>query len=420
MPFESALQAEGKMNEWCTLKIMGEQLSQEERARYARHLILPEMGEEGQKKLKKSSVIVVGAGGLGSPSLLYLAAAGVGKIGIIDDDKVDITNLQRQVIHSTAAVGSLKVESAANRIRELNPEIEIVEHNIRLDVSNALELLSDWDVVIDGTDNFPTRYTINDACEILGKPWIFGSIHRFEGQVTVFNFNGGPNYRDLFPNAPPPELAPNCAEAGVLGVLPGIVGSVQSAEAIKLILGIGDLLSGQLMVIDAKSMKTRSLQFDKIPEREKITEMSEQLIMQACQSQEVRGEPPIGHVLEITPAEFVERRSQGWNPFLLDVRRENEAAIVSLPGTDLRIEHITVPAKAEDLPKDCDLVWLFVNRKNLTITADRGQLYTDNMTFKALAGDLHSYVSNEARCCLLEKDSITCSSTCKQEQYFSD
>ena len=356
MPFESALQAEGKMNEWCTLKIMGEQLSQEERARYARHLILPEMGEEGQKKLKKSSVIVVGAGGLGSPTLLYLAAAGVGKIGIIDDDKVDITNLQRQVIHSTAAVGSLKVESAANRIRELNPEIEIIEHNIRLDVSNALELLSDWDVVIDGTDNFPTRYTINDACEILGKPWIFGSIHRFEGQVTVFNFNGGPNYRDLFPNAPPPELAPNCAEAGVLGVLPGIVGSIQSAEAIKLILGIGDLLSGQLMVIDAKSMKTRSLQFDKIPEREKITEMSEQLIMQACQSQEVREEPPIGHVLEITPAEFVERRSQGWNPFLLDVRRENEAAIVSLPGTDLRIEHIIVPTKAEDLPKDRDLV----------------------------------------------------------------
>ena len=249
MSFESALQAEGKMNEWCTLKNMGEQLSQEERARYARHLILPEMGEEGQKKLKKSSVIVVGAGGLGSPTLLYLAAAGVGKIGIIDDDKVDITNLQRQVIHSTAAVGSLKVESAGNRIRELNPEIEIVEHNIRLDVSNALELLSDWDVVIDGTDNFPTRYTINDACEILGKPWIFGSIHRFEGQVTVFNFNGGPNYRDLFPNAPPSELAPNCAEAGVLGVLPGIVGSVQSAEAIKLILGIGDLLSGQLMAV---------------------------------------------------------------------------------------------------------------------------------------------------------------------------
>ena len=259
-------------------------------------------------------------------------------------------------VTTVVSFGTTWLTPRIQEFMELNPEIEIVEHNIRLDVSNALELLSDWDVVIDGTDNFPTRYTINDACEILGKPWIFGSIHRFEGQVTVFNFNDGPNYRDLFPNAPPPELAPNCAEAGVLGVLPGIVGSVQSAEAIKLILGIGDLLSGQLMVIDAKSMKTRSLQFDKIPEREKITEMSEQLIMQACQSQEVREEPPIGHVLEITPAEFVERRSQGWNPFLLDVRRENEAAIVSLPGTDLRIEHITVPAKAEDLPKDCDLV----------------------------------------------------------------
>ena len=353
---ESAVRAEGKMNEWCSLRPVDEQLSPEERARYARHLILPEMGEEGQKKLKKSSVIVVGAGGLGSPTLLYLAAAGVGKIGIIDDDKVDITNLQRQVIHSTAAVGSLKVESASNRIRELNPEIEVVEHNTRLDVNNALDLLSDWDMVIDGTDNFPTRYTINDACEILGKPWVFGSIHRFEGQVTVFNYDGGPNYRDLFPSAPPPELAPNCAEAGVLGVLPGIVGSIQSAEAIKILLDVGDSLSGQLMVIDAKSMKTRSLKFDKLPGREPVTEMSEQLIMEACQSQEIRKEPPIGKVLEITPAEFVERRTNGWNPFLLDVRRANEEAIVSLPGTDLRIEHIAVPAKSEDLPKDCDLV----------------------------------------------------------------
>ena len=344
------------MNELCSLRPVDKQLSPEERARYARHLILPEMGEEGQMKMKKSSVIVVGAGGLGSPTLLYLAAAGVGKIGIIDDDKVDITNLQRQVIHSTASVGSQKVESAANRIRELNPEIEVVEHNIRLDVNNALDLLSDWDVVIDGTDNFPTRYTINDACEILGKPWVFGSIHRFEGQVTVFNYDGGPNYRDLFPNAPPPELAPNCAEAGVLGVLPGIVGCIQSAEAIKLLLGVGDSLSGQLMVIDAKSMRTRSLKFDKLPERKPVTEMSEQLIMEACQSQEIRKEPPIGQVLEITPAEFVERRSKGWNPFLLDVRRENEEAIVSLPDTGLRIEHIAVPAKSEDLPKDCDLV----------------------------------------------------------------
>ena len=356
VPSESAVQAEGKMNELCSLRPVDEQLSPGERARYARHLILPEMGEKGQKKLKKSSVIVVGAGGLGSPTLLYLAAAGVGKIGIIDDDKVDITNLQRQVIHSTAAVGSLKVESAANRIRELNPDIEVVEHNTRLDVNNALDLLSDWDMVIDGTDNFPTRYTINDACEILGKPWVFGSIHRFEGQVTVFNYDGGPNYRDLFPNAPPPELAPNCAEAGVLGVLPGIVGSIQSAEAIKLLLGIGDSLSGQLMVIDTKSMKTRSLKFDKLPEREPVTEMSEQLIMEACQSEQIREEPPIGQVLEITPAEFVERCSEGWNPFLLDVRRANEEAIVSLPGTELRIEHIAVPANSEQLPKDCDLV----------------------------------------------------------------
>lgn len=335
---------------------MSSELSASERARYARHLMLPEMGEDGQKRLRDSSVMVIGAGGLGSPALLYLAAAGVGRIGIIDDDRIDITNLQRQVIHATSAVGELKVESAAARLRQLNPEIEVVEHNLRLSVANALELLEGYDVVVDGTDNFPTRYTVSDACEILGVPWVFGSIHRFEGQVSVFNLDGGPNYRDLFPTAPPPELAPNCAEAGVLGVLPGIVGSIQAAEALKLLLGVGEPLAGQLLAIDAKTMRMRSLSFERDASREMVTEMSEELVMAACASGQEQPEPPAGRVLEITPAEFVEKTSAGWSPFLLDVRRATEEAIVSLPGTDLRITHIQVPNQAETIPQDRDIV----------------------------------------------------------------
>lgn len=337
---------------------MGEELSATERARYARHLMLPEMGEDGQMRLRDSSVMVIGAGGLGSPALLYLAAAGVGRIGIIDDDRVDITNLQRQVVHATSSVGELKVESAAARLEELNPEIEVVQHEVRLSVANALELLSNYDVVIDGTDNFPTRYTVSDACEILGIPWVFGSIHRFEGQVSVFNVDGGPNYRDLFPTAPPPELAPNCAEAGVLGVLPGIVGSIQAAEALKLILGVGEPLAGQLLAIDAKTMRMRTLSYQRDASRETVTEMSEELVMAACASNVDEPEPELapGQVMKITPAEFVERRDSGWNPFLLDVRREVEESIVSLPGTNLRITHIAVPSRAAEIPQDRDVV----------------------------------------------------------------
>lgn len=337
-------------------EVVTEELSTTERARYARHLMLPEMGEEGQKRLRDSSVMVIGAGGLGSPALLYLAAAGVGRIGIIDDDRIDITNLQRQVIHATSSVGGFKVESAAARLGKLNPEIEVVEHNLRLSVANALELLDDWDVVVDGTDNFATRYTVSDACEILGIPWVFGSIHRFEGQVSVFNLDGGPNYRDLFPTAPPPELAPNCAEAGVLGVLPGIVGSIQAAEALKLLLGVGEPLAGQLLAIDAKAMRMRSLSFERDSSREVVTEMSEELVMAACATGSKREEPPTGTVLEITPAEFVEKTSAGWSPFLLDVRRATEEAIISLPGTDLRITHIQVPNRSDSIPQDMDIV----------------------------------------------------------------
>ena len=333
-----------------------DQLSPNERARYARHIILPDVGEDGQKALRQSSVMVIGAGGLGSPALLYLAAAGIGKIGIIDDDEVDISNLQRQIIHSTSDVGSLKSDSARRSISELNPGVDVVSFNTRLNAGNSLQLLAGWDVVIDGSDNFPTRYTISDACEILGTPWIFGSIHRFEGQVSVFNYNNGPNYRDLFPSAPSPELAPNCAEAGVLGVLPGIIGTMQASEAIKILLGIGKSLSGQLMVIDLKTMTTRLLTYGKDTTRKPITEMSEELVMAACETTRHPAEPTSSNTLQISPIDFVYKRAQGWKPFLLDVRRADEESITSLQGTDMRIMHLEVPSKMQELPRDNDIV----------------------------------------------------------------
>ena len=333
-----------------------DQLSPNERARYARHIILPDVGEDGQKALRQSSVMVIGAGGLASPALLYLAAAGIGKIGIIDDDEVDISNLQRQIIHSTSDVGSLKSDSARRSISELNPGVDVVSFNTRLNAGNSLQLLAGWDVVIDGSDNFPTRYTISDACEILGTPWIFGSIHRFQGQISVFNYNNGPNYRDLFPSSPSPELAPNCAEAGVLGVLPGIIGSMQASEAIKILLGIGKPLSGQLMVIDLKTMTTRLLTYGKDTTRKPITEMSEELVMAACEATRHPAEPTSSNTLQISPIDFVKKRAQGWKPFLLDVRRADEESITSLQGTDLRIMHLEVPSKMQELPRDNDIV----------------------------------------------------------------
>ena len=214
-----------------TENITDRSLTTNQKARFARHIMLPQVGEEGQKKIISSSVLVVGAGGLGSPVLMYLAAAGIGKIGIIDDDIVDITNLQRQIIHSTSSIGELKVDSAKKRISQINPDIEVEIFNFRLGIENIENIVKNYDIVVDGTDNFATRYTISDCCEILGKPWVFGSIHRFEGQVSVFNLNGSPNYRDLFPKAPPPELAPNCAEAGVLGVLPGMICLLYTSDA---------------------------------------------------------------------------------------------------------------------------------------------------------------------------------------------
>ena len=320
---------------------MSGQLSPEQRDRYARHLALPGVGSEGQGKLLKSSVLVIGAGGLGSPALMYLAAAGVGRIGIVDNDKVSPSNLQRQIIHSTSSIGSAKVKSASNWISELNPDIEIEEIEEKLTSDNSIRIISKYDVVIDGTDNFESRYLIGDSCEIVGKPWIFGSIHRFEGQVSSFNFKGGPNYRDLFPSPPPPELAPNCSEAGVLGILPGIVGTIQATEAIKIILGVGNCLSGELLVIDALTMDFRKLEFSLNTEREKVTSLSKK---------QEKGFSEIG------AKEFSKRRNEGWTPFLLDVRRSDEEQISSIRGTNSRIMHLEIPSRLEELPSQGDIV----------------------------------------------------------------
>ena len=329
-------------------------VSDEVSARYARHLALPEVGPGGQRLLTEGSILVVGAGGLGSPALLYLAAAGIGRIGIIDDDSVDLSNLQRQVLHSTSSVGEAKVVSAERRLSDLNPEVTIEAYETRLGVDNALDLIGGFDLVIDGSDNFSTRYLISDACEILGKPWVFGSIHRFEGQVTTFNLDGGPNYRDLFPKAPPMELAPNCAEAGVLGVLPGIVGSIQATEAIKIILGVGEPLSGRLLVIDALGMRMRSLSYSHDLSRAAVSALSDYAI--ECSNPANAIEEPQREMLEINPVDYIERVRQGWSPFLLDVRRMDEERIVSLEGTSLRIQHNLVPQRVEEVPRDRDVV----------------------------------------------------------------
>ena len=231
------------------------ELSHDEIRRYSRHLILDDVGVAGQRRLKGAKVLCIGSGGLGSPALMYLSAAGVGTIGVVDDDVVDESNLQRQIIHSTDAVGQPKVKSAEARVTQINPHVQLRTHPYRLTGENALEVIGQYDLVVDGCDNFPTRFLVNDACVILGKPLVYGAIQKFEGQVSVFNFDGGPNYRDLFSEPPPPGQVPSCAEAGVLGVLPGVIGCMQATEAIKIILGKGTSLSGRLLLYDAMRMR---------------------------------------------------------------------------------------------------------------------------------------------------------------------
>jgi sulfur-carrier protein adenylyltransferase/sulfurtransferase len=333
-------------------------LSNEEILRYSRHLIMPEVGMEGQLKLKNAKVLLIGTGGLGAPLGLYLAAAGVGRLGLVDFDVVDFTNLQRQVTFGSEDVGKHKTEAARARLSSLNPDIKIETFETKLDSSNALELFKDFDIIVDGTDNFPTRYLVNDACILLGKPNVYGSIFRFEGQVTVFGMPDGPCYRCLYPEPPPPGLVPSCAEGGVLGVLPGIVGSIQAMETIKLILGRGDNLIGRLLLFDALGMKFRELKLRKNPSCPMCgpNRTIHQLIdyYEFCG---IRGEeapaPALG-VPEISPREFKARLDRGDDLFILDVREPHEYQICNLKGTLIPLGEL--PRRVHELDSSREIV----------------------------------------------------------------
>lgn len=312
------------------------QLQPDEYERYSRHLILPEVGLEGQKRLKAASVLCIGTGGLGSPLLLYLTAAGIGRIGIVDFDIVDNSNLQRQIIHGTSWVGKPKIESAKNRILEINPNCQVELYNIRLSSENALDIIRSYDVVVDGTDNFPTRYLVNDACVLLNKPNVYGSIFRFEGQATVFNYEGGPNYRDLYPEPPPPGMVPSCAEGGVLGILPGMIGVIQATETIKIILGQGRTLSGRLLLYNSLDMSFRELRLRPNPERpviEKLIDYEQFCGIPQAKQQEAQA---AGSLAEMTVTELKSLIDSGADDFvLIDVRNPNEYEIAKIPGSVL-------------------------------------------------------------------------------------
>jgi molybdopterin/thiamine biosynthesis adenylyltransferase/rhodanese-related sulfurtransferase len=331
------------------------ELSNEEIARYSRHLILEEVGMEGQRKLKAGRVLCIGTGGLGSPLLLYLAAAGVGRIGIVDFDVVDASNLQRQVIHGTSKIGVSKVQSARERILDINPHVIVDVYEEALTSENALRLFADYDVIVDGTDNFPTRYLVNDACVILGKPNVYGSIFKFEGQATVFNYRGGPNYRDLYPEPPPPGLVPSCAEGGVLGILPGVIGTIQATETVKILLGKGTTLSGRLLLYDALNMRFRELKLRRDPQALPITELID--YEQFCGVPQPTEEVPVSEPFaRLSVTELKARLDGGWTPYVLDVRKPFEADIARLAFADRLEPHETVANIAAELPRDRDIV----------------------------------------------------------------
>ncbi len=332
-------------------------LTNEEIRRYSRHLLLPEVGLEGQRRLKAARVVCIGAGGLGSPAAMYLAAAGVGTLGIVDFDRVDLTNLQRQILHGASDVGRPKIDSARARLQEINPEIAIETVGVALTSKNALDVLSQYDVVLDGTDNFSTRYLVNDACVLLGKPNVYGAIFRFEGQASLFATRGGPCYRCLYPEPPPPGLVPTCAEGGVLGVLPGIIGTIQATEALKLVLGIGDSLAGRLLVFDALHMRFRELKLGKDPDCPVCGEHPtiRQLIDydEFCGVAHVTG--PQDAEFETSAEELETRRKKGEDLLLLDVREPQEYQINRIPGAVL-IPVGDLPARLSELDSARDIV----------------------------------------------------------------
>jgi len=331
-----------------------EVLTKQEVERYSRHLIIPDVGMIGQKRLKNAKVLVVGAGGLGSPALLYLAAAGVGTLGVLDFDVVDESNLQRQVIHGQSDVGKSKAVSAQESIAEINPLVTVILHTERLDSSNALEIFADYDLILDGTDNFATRYLVNDACVLLGKPYVWGSIFRFEGQVSVFWAEYGPQYRDLYPEPPPPGMVPSCAEGGVLGVLCASIGSIMVTEAIKLITGIGEPLLGRLMVYDALEMSYRTVRIRKDPAGTPIEGLIDYDAFCGAISADA-AEAAVGHTIS---ARDLKAKFDAGDKFLLvDVREPNEYEIVSIPGAVLIPKNDIVSGEAlATLPQDRQLV----------------------------------------------------------------
>lgn len=338
--------------------------------RHARHIALPEVGLEGQRRLQASSVLIIGAGGLGSPAALYLAVAGVGRIGLVDNDAVELSNLQRQILHSTNDVGTPKVASAKATLGALDPSVEVVTYPTRLNPANAMSIMDGWDLVLDGTDNLPTRYLVDDVCSLLNLPWVYGSVFRFEGQVSLFNHDGGPSYRDLFPEPPPAEAVPSCSDAGVFGVLPGMVGVLQATEAIKLLLGLDTSLSGVLLLYDAKTMSFTHLSFEADPNRPPVMSLENAAAMLDEEAWCMRGDevglpsqeqkpplkPPQIMIHQITITEVLQRRNEGWTPFILDVRGDHEYAQVRLRDCNLQIPHNEVLAVLDELPKDTDIL----------------------------------------------------------------
>lgn len=324
------------------------ELTREELVRYSRHILLPQVGEGGQLRLKRSRVLLIGAGGLGSPVALYLAAAGVGTLGLVDFDTVDLSNLQRQILHGSAAIGSSKTDSARNRINDVNPNVRLEIHETRLASENALEIASGYDLLIDGTDNFATRYLVNDTSVMLGIPNIYGSVYRFEGQASVFGAAGGPCYRCLFREPPPPHLVPSCAEGGVLGVVPGLVGTIQATEALKMLLGVGDTLVGRLLTIDAMTMAFRTIEIRPDPEcpacgtREITSLMDYDQFCGGPHQDSVES-----RIEEIEPAQLAERLAAGDTPEIIDVREPYEWQINRLPGA----RHVPLDRIAAEIPR---------------------------------------------------------------------
>jgi len=336
-----------------------DELTIDEVRRYSRHLIIPDVGMIGQRRLKNAKVLIIGAGGLGSPALLYLAAAGVGTLGVIDDDVVDESNLQRQVIHGQSDIDKPKVESAAEKVAEINPYVNVIMHQAHLDTDNVLDIFSQYDLILDGTDNFATRYLVNDAAVILNKPYVWGSIFRFEGQVSVFWAQEGPQYRDLYPEPPPPGMVPSCAEGGVLGVLCASIGSIMSTEAVKLITGIGEPLIGRLMVYDALEMRYTTLNLRRDPNGELPTKLLDDYVAFCGQVSDEAADAAADATISVhTLNSWLKERADGGRDFVLvDVREPNEYEINKIPGSVLIPKGEILSGKAfDDLPQDKQIV----------------------------------------------------------------